>query len=51
MADAGRVLHSIVINMLDDRWRAVFIEELGDKRGPTAMVFAAGRTNDRLERR
>lgn len=48
MADAGKVLHIIIVSMLDARWRVVFIEEVGGKRGPTAMVFAAGHTNDWL---
>lgn len=51
MADGGQTFHRIILDMLDDRWRAVFIEELGDKRGPTAVVVAACRTNERLGRR
>lgn len=48
MADAGKVFYDIVVNLLDDDWREAYVEELGDKRGPAAVVFAAGRTNERL---
>ena len=43
-----RTMYRIAARLLDDVWRTTFIEELGDRHGPTAFVFAAARTNDRL---
>ena len=48
MADAGRVFYEIAHNPLDEQWRAVYDEELGDRRNVEAMVFAASGTDARL---
>ncbi len=48
MADPGKVFYDIVVNLLDETWRSAYVEELGDKRGPAAVVAAAARTNERL---
>lgn len=50
MADPGRVFYEIARNLLDEQWRAVYVEELGDRRNAEARVFAASRTNERLGR-
>lgn len=46
----NRTFYEIACRLLDEQWRAVFVQQLGTQTGPTAFVFAASRTDDILGR-